>query len=184
MGVTRVKDAEEKGKKAKVAKPVKAKEKKIRTLIRIANTDLDGEKPLIIALTGIKGISHVMSGAICYAGKFNPKVKLGSLKESDMQKIEKIIDDPIKFGIPPFLFNRKRDIKTGEDKHFVAADLEMTTRFDIQRMIDIKSYRGVRNMLGLPARGQRTRSSFRKGKSVGVIRKTAMGAMKEAKKKK
>lgn len=184
MGVTRVKAPEEKEKKAKVAKAVKPKKKEIRTLVRVSNTDLDGEKPLIIALTGIKGISHVMAGAICTAAKFDPKVKLGSLKESDIKKIEKIINDPIKFGIPPFLFNRKRDIKTGKDKHFVAADLEMTSRFDVQRMIDIKSYKGVRHMLGLPSRGQKTRSSFRKGRSVGVVRKAARGMMKETKKKK
>lgn len=183
VGVTRVKD-EEKGKKIKAAKPAGPKKKEIRTLIRVVNTDLDGEKQLIIALTGIKGMGHVMAGAICSVARFDPKVKLGSLKEPDIQKIEKIINDPIKFGVPTFLFNRKKDVRTGKDMHFVAADLEMTTKFDVQRMIDIKSYKGVRHMLGLPARGQRTRSSFRKGKSVGVVRKGVKSAMKEGKKKK
>jgi len=183
VGVTRVKQ-EVKEKKTKAAKPARPKKKEIRTLVRIANTDLDGEKQLVIALTKIKGVSHAMARAICSAAGFDPRSKLGSLKEPDMQKIEKMIVNPVKFGVPSFLFNRKRDVKTGKDIHFVAADLEMTTKFDVQRMIDIKSYKGVRNMLGLPARGQRTRSSFRKGKSVGVVRKAAKGAMTESKKKK
>lgn len=182
MGVTRVKASEEK--KAEAVKGGKPKKKEIKTLIRIVNTDLDGEKPLIIALTGIRGISHTMAGAICSASGFDRKVKLGSLKEPDIQKIEKIINNPAEFGIPPFLFNRRRDIKTGKDIHFVAADLEMTTRFDVQRMVDIKSYKGIRHMLGLPSRGQRTRSSFRKGRTVGVLRKAVKEAMKETEKKK
>ena len=186
MGVTRVKKGDGKTEEKKKTKVVKGrpKKKEIKTLIRIANTDLDGEKQLIIGLTGIKGINHVFAGAICAAGGFEPRVKLGSLKEAEIRKIEKLINDPEKFGIPSFLFNRKRDMKTGKDSHFVAADLEMKTKFDVQKMIDIKSYKGVRHMLGLPARGQRTRSSFRKGRSVGVVRKAVKAAMAESKKKK
>lgn len=184
MGVTKVKAEEGKEEKIKVEKGVKPKKKEIRALIRVVNSDLDGEKPLVVALTGIKGISHAIAGAICYAAGFDKNVKLGSLKEQDIFKIEEIIKDPIKFGIPPFIFNRRRDITTGKDMHVVASDLEMVTKFDIQRMIDIKSYKGVRHMLGLPSRGQRTRSSFRKGKVVGVVRKAVMSAKKEIGEKK
>ncbi len=51
-------------------------------------------------------------------------------------------------------------------------ELDVTKKFDIQGKIDIKSYKGTRHMFGLPVRGQRTRSSFRKGKIVGVVRKS------------
>lgn len=184
MGVTRVK-AIEKEEKAKVVKPLKRKvQKEIKTIVRVVNTDLDGDKPLILALTGIKGISHTMSKVVCSISGFDPNTKLKSLTESDIQKIENIIYNPTKFGIPSFLVNRRRDIETGKDLHFVAADLEMTRKFDIQKMINIKSYKGVRHMLGLPVRGQRTRSSFRKGRVVGVIRKAARAAMKKTEKEK
>ena len=80
--------------------------------------------------------------------------------------------------------------------HVSSHDVDVTRKFDVQRMIDKKTYKGVRHMLGLPVRGQRTRSSFRRGRTVGVIRKsvrlaagggavaTAAPAKKEKKKEK
>lgn len=171
--MTKVKPPEEKKKEEKkVVKPVKIeKPKEIKAIVRVFGTDLDGEKPLIRALKGIKGISHAMSKAVCFASGFDPKTKLGSLSETDIKKIEEIIKNPTNYGIPSYLLNRRKDIETGKDVHLAGADLEVVRKFDIQREINIGSYRGVRHMLGLPVRGQRTRSSFRKGRAVGVVRK-------------
>jgi len=183
MGSTKVKPSGEKGtKKEEKSKPVKAvrgEKKEIKVLIRVLNTDLDGEKSLISELKKIKGISHTMSKAICTVSGYDPDLKLGSLKEPDIQKIEDIIREPIKFGVPNFLVNRRKDVESGKDLHMSAVDLETSRRFDIQRMVDLKTYKGVRHMLGLPVRGQRTRSSFRKGRVVGVIRKEVKIAMKK-----
>jgi len=181
MGVTRFKPPEEKKEeKPKTTKPARAEKKETKILVRVLNTDLDGEKPLVRVLMGVKGVSHAMSRAVCSVSGFDPDTKLGSLKEVDIRKIEDIIRDPIKFGIPAFLVNRRRDVESGKDLHLSAVDLEAVRRFDIQRMVDLKTYKGVRHMLGLPARGQRTRSSFRKGRVVGVVRKAAKLAMKKA----
>jgi small subunit ribosomal protein S13 len=185
MGVTKVKvEGEvEKPKKEKVEKkPVVKKE--VKLVVRVMNTDLNGEKSLKNALLGIKGISHAMSKAICLAAGFNPNVKLGSLSEEDIKKIEEVIKEPIKYGIPPWLLNRRREPETGVDLHLVGADLEIAKKFDIQKMIDLKTYKGVRHMFGLPVRGQRTRSSFRKGKVVGVVKKSVRVAQEKAKAKK
>jgi len=180
MGSTKVKPTEEKKEeKPKKVKPVKVGKREIKTIVRVLNTGLDGEIPLIRALTGIKGIKYSMSRAICSVSGIDENAKLGSLKESDIQKIESIIREPAKFGIPTFLFNRRKDMETGKDLHFAATDLETVKRFDIQRMVDMKTYKGVRHMLGLPVRGQRTRSSFRKGRVVGVVRKAVKLAMKK-----
>jgi len=190
MGSTKLRpneEKEEKPKEKKAAKPVKVERVKeeARTLVRVAATDLDGERPVTIALKRIKGISQMMSNAICTVSGIDCSRKLGSLSEAEIQKLEEIIKEPMKFGVPVWAVNRRRDIMTGADMHLTGPDLDMTTRFDVQRMVDMKSYKGVRHMLGLPVRGQRTRSSFRKGKVVGVIRKTIRMQMeKEGKEKK
>jgi len=68
--------------------------------------------------------------------------------------------------------NRRSDPETGEEKHLVGTDLDMKKDFDIRRMKKIRSYRGIRHTSGLPVRGQRTRSNFRKkGQAVAVKRK-------------
>ncbi|MEM5766381.1 MAG: 30S ribosomal protein S13 [Candidatus Aenigmatarchaeota archaeon] len=184
MGVTKVRAEEkvESPKKEKVEK--KPVEKKVRVVVRVMNTDLNGEKPLKSALLGIKGISHNMSRAVCLVGGFDPNVKLSSLKEEEIAKIEAIIRDPKKYGIPAWLLNRRREPETGADLHLVGADLEIAKKFDIQKQIDLKTYKGVRHMLGLPVRGQRTRSSFRKGRVVGVVKKAVKIAQEKAKSEK
>jgi len=204
MGSTRLKDEEKAEKKAeakeeKAAKPSEAKHEKheekreekkepkreerkreLKTIVRMINTDLDGELPLRRALRGIKGISHAIANAICNASGYDPKMKLNSLNENDIAKIEEVIRNPEKFGVPVWSLNRRRDIESGMDVHLSGQDLEIAKRFDIQRLVDAKTYRGVRHMLGLPARGQRTRSSFRKGRVVGVIRKSVRIVQQEA----
>ena len=175
MSRDRVKDIDKKG-KDKQEKPKKEIPKRVekvaKTLVRVANTDLDGDKSLTRALTGIKGVGFAMSKAICNVSGFDPKIKLGSMSEQDIVKLEEVLHDPIKFGVPVFMINRKFDLETGKDLHLIGQDFDTAMRFDVQREIDTKSYRGWRQMLGQPSRGQKTRSHFRqKGRVVGVMRK-------------
>jgi small subunit ribosomal protein S13 len=156
----------------------------IKAIVRVAGTNLNGEQPLLQALRGIKGINYTMAKALCSVSGIAPDTKLGTLSEKDIERLEEIIKKPTKFGIPGWVLNRRKDIKSGEDLHITGPELKVAQRFDIKRLIDLKSYRGIRHMFGLPVRGQRTRSSFRKGKTVGVMRKAARIRMaKEGKKK-
>lgn len=182
MGSTKVrlKEKEEPKEKKVEKKPEVAKKREIRAIVRVAGTDLDGEKPLKNVLMGIKGISHAMSKAICEAGSFDPNSKLGSLNEEEMARLESIIKEPAKFGIPIWSLNRRREPETGADLHLTGDDLIIARKFDVQKMVDLKTYRGMRHMLGLPVRGQRTRSSFRKGRVVGVVKKAIKIAMEKA----
>lgn len=181
-GVTKVKketkEVEEKPKKTE--KP----STEFRALVRVANTDLDGEKQLVHALRGVKGVSYTMAKAICTAAGFDPRVKLSSLSESNIELLEKVIYNPKQYGIPSYLLNRRRDLKTGEDSHLIGSDLDVGRKFDVERYINLKTYRGWRHMLGQPVRGQSTRSHFReKGRVVGVTKKTIKIAEAEKEKK-
>jgi len=185
----RVKDLD-KPKEAE-AKPVEEKkdEKKKRiheetkrfSLVRMSGTDLDGDKPLSIAMLGIKGVSWSFANAVCIASGMDPKMKLKDVEEAGhVPKIEEIIKNPIRFGVPAFIVNRRRDIETGADMHMSGSDLDVSTRFDVQRHVDLKTYRGWRHMLGQPVRGQRTKAKFRqKGRVVGVLKKSVKIQMGE-----
>lgn len=143
-------------------------------IIRVAGTDLDGGKPLVRALRKIKGLGFTATIAVCSASNINPSTKLVELNETQLASLEKIIKNPINYGIPTFLVNRRRDPDTGIDAHLSASDLDIAKKFDIQKYINLRTYRGWRHMLGQPVRGQRTRSTFRyKGRTVGVIKKAA-----------
>lgn len=186
MGISRPKDEYEEKmkkerKKKRVAKEVEKKPEVKRAIVRVANTNLDGEKALVNALREIKGIGYAMSKAICTVANLDPRRKLGSLSESELENLEQIINNPIKFGVPAFLVNRRKDLKTGEDLHLIGAELDIAKKFDIQRYIELRTYRGWRHMLGQPVRGQRTKSHFRKGRAVGVIKKAVRLQMSKKK---
>ncbi len=141
--------------------------------VRIANTDLDGNKPIGSALTKIKGISFMLSNAICRVTGVDVKKKAGYLNDNDVAKIDDVIKDPAKFKIPSWLFNRRKDPEDNGDRHLIGSNLTFIQDNDIKMMKKMKSYKGIRHSLGLPVRGQRTRSNFRrnKGKVLGVKRK-------------
>ncbi len=152
----------------------------LKYFVRVANTDLDGNKPLQLSLAKIKGINLMFSNAICNVAGIEKTKKTGYLTDAETAKIDEILKEPSKFKIPEWLFNRKRDPEDGTDKHLIGTNLTFTQDNDIKMMKKIKSYRGIRHMLGLPVRGQRTRSNFRKnkGKVLGVRRKEGAKAGK------
>ena len=145
----------------------------LKYFVRIANTDLDGNKPICHSLIKIKGVSFMFANAICNTSNIDKKKKTGYITDSETSKIDEIIKEPAKFGIPSWMFNRKRDPEDNIDKHLVGSTLTFTQDNDIKMMKKIKSYKGIRHSLGLPVRGQRTKSNFRKnkGKVLGVKKK-------------
>ena len=147
--------------------------KDFRHLVRIANTDLKGEKPIGFALRNIKGVNFQLANAVCTIANIDKQKKTGELSDDEVNKLDAIVKDPLKSGAPVWLVNRRKDYETGEDKHIITNDLIFTKDNDIKMMRKIKTYKGMRHSTGHPVRGQRTKSNFRrsKGKVMGVKRK-------------
>ncbi len=146
-----------------------------RDIVRLVDVDLDGTQPIHKALLKVKGIgpnfarmvelkffeeSGVPSGTV-----------LGNVPEDKLPLLEDIIYNPVKHGIPSWAVNTRKDLATGEDKHYVGVDLEVKEREILKREADTGSYRGLRRMWGLKVRGQRTKSTGRKNKISPRIRK-------------
>jgi small subunit ribosomal protein S13 len=141
-------------------------------LVRILGQDIRGDKNLYGGLTRVKGISWAISNIICKKLGFDKSKKIGELSKEDISKIEDVAKD---LDVSNYLKNRNNDFDSGESKHLTGVNLDMKKDFDIKRLKQIKSYKGMRHALKLPVRGQRTRSNFRKtGIAVGV-RKPKMG---------
>lgn len=132
---------------------------------------VDGNAKIEYSLTQIRGIGRRFAQAILRVSGIDPSLRLGALPEKDITKLEEIIIDPINNGIPNWMANRKKDLRTGGDIHIIGNPLELTVKRDIDRMKRIKSYKGVRHHSNLKVRGQRTKSTGRHGLVIGVIRK-------------
>jgi len=164
-------------------KPAIQPKEDFKYLVRIANTDLDGNKQIMYALTKIKGIGYSFASATCVAANVNKTKKAGYLNEEEVRRLDDAIKNASKL-LPAWMLNRRKDFDDGTDKHFLTGELDFFRETDIRRMKKIKCYKGVRHILGMPVRGQRTRSNFRKnkGKGPGVLRsKIAKAAVSEAK---
>jgi small subunit ribosomal protein S13 len=160
--------------------------KDFRHLVRLVNTDLDGSKPIVYALKKIKGISFMYSNMVCQLANIDGSLKTGEMSEEQVRRIEEIIKNPSKFNVPIWMMNRKMDPESGVNRHLVGSDLSFAQDMDIKMMKKIKSYKGLRHQWGLPVRGQRTKSNFRRNKgkvTLGVIRKKAQPASEEKAKK-
>lgn len=148
-------------------------EQKAKHLIRVANTDLVGKKAIGVAMKKIKGIDVMFSNMVCKIANVDINKKAGLLNTNEVTRLNDIISNPDKYKVPSWMMNRRKDYETGNDKHIVTGDLQFTKEQDLRRLKKIKSYRGIRHQAGLPLRGQRTKSNFRrnKGKAVGVKRR-------------
>ena len=149
--------------------------KEFRHITRIAETDLDGTLKVAHAISKIKGIGISVANAIVKKGKIDPETRLGFLSEQDLEKLEAIIKHPTKYNLPEWLFNRQKDLDTGKNLHLTGSDLVLQTKTDIDFMKATKSWKGYRHSYGLKARGQRTKTTGRKGKAIGVRKKRPMG---------
>ena len=151
----------------KEKKPIKETEEEIKYLVRIANTDIEGKKQLLYGLTKIKGVSNMLSNCVCSLAKIDTTKKIGILNNKEIEKINQILESPVESGVPLWMLNRRRDPETNEPIHLNGPNLKFVQGNDIKQMRKIKSYKGVRHSRGLPVRGQRTKSNFRKSKTKG-----------------
>jgi len=145
-----------------------------RHILRIIDADVEGTLKASYALAKIKGLNLSLANAILKKAGINPDKRAGFLTEAEIEKIEEMVKDPTKYGLQSWLLNRRKDPDTGKDMHLISADLVLKTKMDIEQMKDIKSWRGYRHAYGLKVRGQRTKTTGRSGKALGVKKKAIM----------
>ena len=137
-------------------------------------TDVPGTLKTSYAIAQIKGVSLSLSNAVVKKAEVNPDLRVGYLTEGDISKIESIIKEPAKYNLPTWLYNRRKDSDSGKDLHLLSADLVLRTKMDIDDAKNIKSWRGYRHAYSLKVRGQRTKTTGRAGKALGVKKKALL----------
>jgi small subunit ribosomal protein S13 len=118
---------------------------------RIAGVNIPTNKRVVIALTYIHGIGHTTSKAICAKLGFDAARRVNELSDAEVIAIREEIDS----------------------QHTVEGDLRREVAMNIKRLMDLKTYRGLRHRNKLPVRGQRTSTNARtrKGKAVAIAGK-------------
>ncbi len=142
----------------------------LKYIVRILNTDLDGNRSVQMALTGIKGVGRRNAAVLTQQAEIDPSETLGLLSDETISRLRTVVEAANEH-LPVWMKNRRKDLLSGEDKHLMGTDLMLTRREELDIMRKTRSYKGIRHERGLRVRGQRTRSTGRKGATVGVSRK-------------
>jgi small subunit ribosomal protein S13 len=108
-------------------------------MARIAGVDIPRDKRVDISLRYIFGIGITRSSAICDNTRVDPSTKVRELTDDEISRIREFIDR----------------------NYLVEGELRKEVRQNVQRLIEINCYRGIRHRRGLPVRGQRTRTNAR-----------------------
>jgi small subunit ribosomal protein S13 len=125
---------------------------------RIAGIDLPRDKRVEIGLTYIYGIGRASSVKILAQAGVSPDTRVRELTEGESNRLRELI----------------------ERNYRVEGDLRRQIAMDVQRLIEIGSYRGLRHRRSLPVRGQRTKTNARTRRGV---RKTVAGRRRTRAKK-
>ena len=147
-------------------------DQEINYFVRVHNTDLDGTKPVLISLTGIKGVGRHTAKFIAETAGVDKNALMGKLDEASVDRIREVISN-YSDRIPAWMSNRPKDLYTGVKRHLLGNEVMMTVDDDINLLKKIRAYRGIRHETGQKVRGQRTKSTGRTGLIVGVKRKKA-----------
>jgi small subunit ribosomal protein S13 len=125
---------------------------------RIASVDLPRDKRVEIGLTYIYGIGLSRSKEILAATGINPDTRIKDLTDAEVAALRAAV----------------------EANYQVEGDLRRLESMNIKRLVDIGTYRGRRHRLGLPVRGQRTRTNARtrRGRRMAVAGKKKPPAKK------
>ncbi len=139
-------------------------------ILRMADTDMDGLKPLATALTSVKGVGARTAIQICKNTGFDPYNLAGFLNAEQQEELRVAIESYAE-KVPFWMLNRQLDLETGTDMQLTGQQVRFTLQDDIDRLRTMKCYRGVRHASGNKVRGQRGRSNGRGGLTLGVSRK-------------
>ena len=125
---------------------------------------LSARRPMSILTSGMNGFElEEEQGLTFYSA--------GELTSEELERIVTIIQNPTQYKIPTWFLNRQRDIVDGKDSQILANGVDSKLRDDLERLKKIRAHRGLRHYWGLRVRGQHSKTTGRRGRTVGVSKK-------------
>ncbi|XP_055486255.1 40S ribosomal protein S18 isoform X1 [Leucoraja erinacea] len=144
---------------------------KFQHILRVLNTNIDGRRKIAFAITAIKGVGRRYAHVVLRKADIDLSKRAGELSEEEVERIITIMQNPRQYKIPDWFLNRQKDVKDGKYSQVLANGLDNKLREDLERLKKIRAHRGLRHFWGLRVRGQHTKTTGRRGRTVGVSKK-------------
>ena len=140
-------------------------------ILRVQNTNINGKQKAPFGLRQIRGLGRRFSVLTLKIAQVDCNKRSGEMNEDEIKTVNDIIARPTDYNIPKWFLNRQKDPKHGNWTQLISNNLDTMMREDLERMRKSKNHRGLRHYWGHRVRGQRTKSTGRCGKTLGVTRK-------------
>ncbi|GAA5981580.1 hypothetical protein JCM10908_004164, partial [Rhodotorula pacifica] len=102
-------------------------------ILRLLNTNVDGKRKIMYALTEIKGVGRRYANLVCKKADVDLAKRAGELNPDELERIVTIMQNPGQFKIPQWFVNRQRDIVDGKSGHLLSNQLDSKMREDLER---------------------------------------------------
>jgi len=135
------------------------------------NTNIDGRRKIMFAMTAIKGVGRRFSNVCLKKADIDLTKRAGELTDEEVERVVTIMGNPRQYKIPDWFLNRQKDVKDGKYSQVMSNSLDNKLREDLERLKKIRAHRGLRHYWGLRVRGQHTKTTGRRGRTVGVSKK-------------
>lgn len=148
-----------------------AEKSSFQHILRLLNTNVDGRQKIMFALTAIKGCGRRYAGLVCRKAEVDLNKRAGELDQAELERIVNIMQNPKNYKIPDWFLNRQKDSKDGKYSQLLSNNLDNKLREDLEHLKKIRVHRGLRHSWGLRVRGQHTKTTGRRGRTMGVSKK-------------
>ena len=132
---------------------------------------MNGKQKAPFGFRQIRGLGRRFSFLTLKIAQVDCNKRTGEVTDEEVKVISDIIARPTDYNIPKWFLNRQHDPRNGQYSQLISNQLDTMLREDLERMRKIKQHRGLRNFWGIRVRGQRTKSTGRCGKTLGVTKK-------------
>ena len=140
-------------------------------ILRVQNTNINGKQKGPFGLRQIRGIGKRFAMLSMKIAQIDVNKRSGEITEKEISTINDILSRPLEYNIPKWFLNRQKDPRDGTWTQLISNQLDTVLREDLERLRKSKNHRGLRHSWGVKVRGQRTKSTGRTGKTLGVQRK-------------
>ncbi|XP_037065470.1 40S ribosomal protein S18-like [Peromyscus leucopus] len=138
---------------------------------RVLNTNIDGRRKIAFAITAIKGMGRRYAHVVLRKADIDLTKRAGELTEDEVEPVITIMQNPRQYKIPDWFLNRQKDVKDGKYSQVLANGLDSKLREDLERLKKIRAHSGLRHFWGLRVRGQHTKTTGRRVRTVGISKK-------------
>ncbi|TGZ39784.1 hypothetical protein CRM22_011252 [Opisthorchis felineus] len=124
---------------------------KFQHILRVMNTNIDGQRKIMYAICAIKGCGRRYATVVCKKADIDLNKRAGELTEDEVEKLVTVMGNPRQYKVPVWFLNRQRDVEDGKSSQLMSGALETKLREDLERLKRIRAHRGVRHYWGCNA---------------------------------